>query len=262
MMRFAKALALVLALGAGVQADVLISGGAAGTTGASAGGDNDPVYTSGTTANQYAGFSFLTTGSSAANGQWALNNLKFNLKADTTGSTILNNYTLRLFEITGSSTLSSQLYSKSSGAVGQTISSTGTGDEFSLNLTGDFGTTGPSGTGLLAGTNYYMSFDFNFTGNADVWIQGLDPSNANYNTTIWTPTGSYSTQNSANTLNQGLNASVPYAYALEAVAVPEPGTLLLGGIAAVGGAGGWWARRRKKAVPADVTPEGEQAATV
>ena len=262
MLRFAKALALVLALGAGAQAEVVISGGAAGTTGANASGDNDvnPVYLIGSTAGNFAGFSFLTTGSSAANGQWALTNLKFNLKADPIGATTLNNYTLRLFEITAPNTLSSQLYSKNSGAVNQLISSSGTGNEFSLNLTGDFGTIG--GTGLQAATNYYMSFDFNFTGAADVWIQGLDQANQVYTTTTWNPTGSYSTQSSASTLNQGLNASVAYAYSLEAVAVPEPGTLLLGGIAAVGGAGGWWARRRKKAAAADAVAEGEQAATV
>ena len=274
MLRFAKALALVLALGAGVgvRAEVVISGGPAGTTGASAASgnnDNDTVYSEVSagpppvfgTANQYAGFSFLTTGSSAANGQWALTNLKFNLKADTTGATTLNNYTLRLFEITGASALSSQLYSKNSGVVNQLISSSGTGNEFSLNLTGDFGTIG--GTGLQAATNYYMSFDFNFTGNAEVWVQGVDPAGTPlYTTTTWSPTGSYSTQSSASTLNQGLNASVAYAYALEAVAVPEPGTLLLGGIAAMGGAGGWWARRRKKAAAADAVAEGEQAATV
>ena len=262
MLRFAKALALVLALGAGVRADVVISGGAAGTTGAAAnaGVDNDPVFSGGTTADQFAGFSFLTTGSSAANGQWALTNLKFNLKAGTPGSTTLNNYTLRLFEITAPNTLSSQLYSKSSGAVGTTISSSGTGDEFSLNLLGSFGTVG--GTGLEAGKNYYMSFAFDFSGDADVWIQGLDSTNQVYNTTTWNPTGSYSTQTSASTLDQTLNASVAYAYSLEAVAVPEPGTLLLGGIAAMGGAGGWWARRRKKAAAVDAVAEGEQAATV
>jgi hypothetical protein len=266
MLRFAKALALVLALGAsvGVRAEVVISGGGAGTTGASPAGDNDTVYSdpgSGfTTAGQFAGFSFLTTGSSAANGQWALTNLKFNLKADTTGVTTLNNYTLRLFEITGSNTLSGELYSKSSGALGTTISNSGTGDEFSRNLLGSFGTVG--GTGLEAGKNYYMSFAFDFVGDADVWIQGLDPANQVYTTTTWNPTGSYSTQSSTTTLNEGLNASVAYAYSLEAVAVPEPGTLLLGGIAAVGGAGGWWARRRKKAAAANAVAEGEQAATV
>ena len=264
MLRFAKALALVLALGASARADVVISGGGAGTTGANANGDNDTVYSdpgSGfTTAGQFAGFSFLTTGSSAANGQWALTNLKFNLKADATGVTTLNNYTLRLFEITATNTLSSQLYSKSSGAVGTTISSSGTGDEFSLNLLGSFGTVG--GTGLEAGKNYYMSFAFDFSGNADVWIQGLDQSSQVYNTTTWNPTGSYVNQTSASTLDQNLNASVAYAYSLEAVAVPEPGTLLLGGIAAMGGAGGWWARRRKKVAAADAVAEGEQAATV
>ncbi len=268
MLRFAKALALVLALGAsvGVRAEVVISGGPAGTTGASAAsGDNDPVYSdtgSGfTTAGQFAGFSFLTTGSSAANGQWALTNLKFNLKAGGTGATTLSNYTLRLFEITAPNTLSSQLYSKNSGAVNQLISSSGTGNEFSLNLTGDFGTIG--GTGLQAATNYYMSFDFNFTGNADVWVQGVDPSGTPvYTTTTWSPTGSYAIQSSATSLNDASNSTAPYAYALEAVAVPEPGTLLLGGIAAVGGAGGWWARRRKKAAAADAVAEGEQAATV
>ncbi len=267
MLRFAKALALVLALGAGARADVVISGGAAGTTGANASGDNnnDTVYSdtgSGfTTAGQFAGFSFLTTGSSAANGQWALTNLKFNLKAGGTGVTTLNNYTLRLFEITAPNTLSSQLYSKSSGALGTTISSSVTGDEFSLNLLGSFGTVG--GTGLEAGKNYYMSFAFDFSGNADVWIQGVDPAGTPlYTTTTWSPTGSYSTQSSASTLDQSLISAAPYAYALEAVAVPEPGTLLLGGIAAMGGAGGWWARRRKKAAAADAVAEGEQAATV
>lgn len=249
MLRFAKALALVLALGACVRADVVISGGAAGATGAATDNIID-VYDGTTTANQYAGFSFNTNSTPSSAGNWALSNLKFNLFAAGTGTT-LGNYTVRLFELSNV-TPAGQLYSKSS--TGGSILDTGTGSEFSLNLLGGSGTNS-----LEINKNYYMSFDFNFTGGSAVALLGLANSTP-YNTATWNPTQSYEAGVDATSV--GLPSSTNIAYALEAVAVPEPGTLLLGGIAAMGGAGGWWARRRKKAAAADAVAEGEQAATV
>lgn len=253
MLRFAKALALVLALGASVRAEVVISGGAAGTTGASTDTSFD-VYDGTNSVGQYAGFSFTPLTNSSA-GNWALSNLKFNLFANSAG-TNLDNYTVRLFEITAPNTLSSQLYSKSSGTVvSGAISNSGTGSEFSLNLLGGSGTNS-----FEINKNYYMSFDFTFTGGSAVTLLGLANS-ATYLTTNWDPTDSYEAGSDPFSLGVASN-STSIAYSLEAVAVPEPGTLLLGGIAAMGGAGGWWARRRKKAAAADAVAEGEQAATV
>lgn len=50
------------------------------------------------------------------------------------------------------------------------------------------------------------------------------------------------------------SAYVNQNFRFELSSVPEPGTLLLGGIAAVGGGGGvWWKRRRKSAGSSTVT---------
>jgi hypothetical protein len=50
-----------------------------------------------------------------------------------------------------------------------------------------------------------------------------------------------------------------YGFQIVNAAVPEPGTLLLGGIAAACGGGGvWWKRRKRPAAqpaPADAAPE-------
>lgn len=53
---------------------------------------------------------------------------------------------------------------------------------------------------------------------------------------------------------------INYAIDTQGIAVPEPGTLLLGSIvAASGGAGVWWKRRKKKAAEQSEAPEGTPA---
>ena len=256
MLRFAKALALVLALGAGARADVVL-----GTSPGDLTDSGDAVYAAGT--QNYAGFSFTTTGSSAGSGRWSLTNLAFNLKASAVGSTA-NSYDLYLYKVISGDTLSGTwVYRQQNISLGgASILNTGNGTSFSTALTG-FGTIGDENTGLEANTKYYLGFDFNLTApTQDVFIQA---SSNNYSGT-WgiNPAVSYSDQanpTSISSINSSLSTT-NYGYSLSAVAVPEPGTLLLGGIAAVGGAGGWWARRRKKVAAADAVAEGEQAATV
>jgi hypothetical protein len=253
MLRFAKALALVLALGAGVRAEVVI-GSTANTD------SGDPIYTSG--AQQYAGFTFTTTGSSAGSGKWALTNLAFNLKANLVGATATS-YDLYLYKVISGSTLSpSWVYRQqniSLGGASISADSLGNGTSFSTALTG-FGTVGDETSGLEANTKYYLGFNFNLSAaTQEVWIQST---NSAY-TGPWTANDSYFSQTDPATISSlANNTTLDYGYSLSAAAVPEPGTLLLGGIAAMGGAGGWWARRRKKAAAADAVAEGEQAATV
>jgi hypothetical protein len=257
MMRFAKALALVLALGAGVRADVI-------TSIRDQDGSGDPVNSNGTADGQ--GVVFTTTGSSAGTGRWALRNFGFNLA--TNGSATANTIDLYLYQVGGGGSLSlktSQTGMALTGLGGQALTAD-PGRAFAVDLTGFYGSTSDQNSGLLANTQYLLAWNINFsaTPTGDSWLMKTN----DFTGSTWNPVASYSsfTPSSLGTLNnlsQGLDiGTTQWGYSLDAVAVPEPGTLLLGGIAAVGGAGGWWARRRKKAVPADATPEGEQAATV
>jgi hypothetical protein len=120
-----------------------------------------------------------------------------------------------------------------------------------LQMTVGSGTATYSGTlvgGGAIAANSYGDFTFdlltqNYTNNTPFSISSISiaaqTTNADaqwaYNTTTPTFSGAWST-----------GASSPGMFSLDATAVPEPGTLLLGAIAAVSGGGGvWWKRRRK-----------------
>ncbi len=258
MLRFAKALALVLTLGAGVRADVI-------TSVRDQTGSGDPVNQNGFADGQ--GIVFTTTGSSAGTGRWALRNFGFNLANDT-GSATASTIDLYLYQVGGGGSLSlktSQSGMTLTGAGGQTLLND-PGRAFAVDLTGFYGSTLDQNSGLLASTQYLLAWNINFSGSptGDSFLMKTN----DFAGSTWNPVASYSSfapasLGSLNNLNEGLDIGpTQWGYSLDAVAVPEPGTLLLGGIAAMGGAGGWWARRRKKAAAADAVAEGEQAATV
>lgn len=136
--------------------------------------------------------------------------------------------------VTTSGTFSVSIYNTNSGqpgsivgnvlATGQSIDSLGTSSTGVWELGGGINI----GATLAATTNYWLVVQANGVNSDFKWAMGptspADFNNSN-NGTIWNvSTGSLGAQ----------------------IAVPEPGTLLLGGIAALTGGGGvWWKRRRK-----------------
>jgi hypothetical protein len=141
--------------------------------------------------------------------------------------------TLRVFNNSGSTALSAlSLFMDVNSSGLQSYAGTLVGGgSININSYGDFAFN-------LSTRNYTNSTAFSIssisinsqTTNADAqWA---------YNTTAPTFSGAWST-----------GASSPGMFSLDATAVPEPGTLFLGGIAALTGGGGvWWKRRRKGAV--------------
>lgn len=62
----------------------------------------------------------------------------------------------------------------------------------------------------------------------------------------------------SNAIPYGVATPVWGISSIQAVTVPEPGTMILGGIAALsGGAGVWWKRRRKSAAPPEEETPGQ-----
>jgi hypothetical protein len=130
-----------------------------------------------------------------------------------------------------------------------------TGFSFSLN----------SATYSVSGLN----IGFNSSGNAVVDISGANLWAVNGQNSVFALTSVSAVTTGdvvakwATTTNSGFSETSPYSFASQTlaggdgtgsnyaqfgVAVPEPGTLLLGGIAALTGGGGfWWKRRRKGA---------------
>ena len=197
----------------------------------------------------------VQTGSSSPDGKWALTGLTINLTAFVSAKTATN-ATVYLYENTAGTNytrLSSQstVNSQITGYSGAIDTS---GTTFSLGFTGntDFGQVGVLGSGLVNGKTYLLGLDFNTSENANAAISytnGLTGAWASGATSYYAPGDSYATNLDLGPLGPAISTSDNYFIGLQVAAVPEPGTLILGGIAAMGGAGGWWARRRKKAAP-------------
>jgi LPXTG-motif cell wall-anchored protein len=87
---------------------------------------------------------------------------------------------------------------------------------------------------MTAGGAYYLDVDFVSATSALVGGNLTLTSNAGFSAMSFT--------------DNGAAAASVFQFQLNGTAVPEPGTLLLGGIAALTGGGGvWWKRRRKGA---------------
>ena len=215
-----------------------------------------------------AGVTFTTSGSSAGSGRWALQNFGFNVF--TTGASFtLTGATVSLFRDTVGD-------GASYGYVGgQTISglsvSSSAASPVAVNLAlsgGVFGTVGNESSGLVAGGKYLLTVD-NLTYSVPFGgLDGVFGASTSASTGPWsgTPIGSYqgtvlngaggydfpSSGNVTAVELAGSGFSDNFYTELTAVAVPEPGTLILGGIAAVsGGAGAWWRRRKNRKAAAE-----------
>lgn len=192
------------------------------------------------------------SGSSSSDGRWALTGITFNLKALGASPVNVTTATVYLYGLNGNNAtyLSSQ-----SASAGYTAAVETGGTTYSISFAGnsDFGQVGSLGTGLVAGSSYILGLGFATADNDNV---GINYQAGSYSGAWSSPQPlSYNDQFGAvaaygqNFITTGLTPDASYYFGLQAAAVPEPGTLLLGGIAAMGGAGGWWARRRKKAAP-------------
>ena len=202
-------------------------------------------------ASNSVGVSFTLPGSSAANGKWLLNSMKVNLFSDT-ASNNLTNASVYLYSVDTSANIATKLGQAGNVAgFGGAISTTTAATEFTLTWDQDnvFGST-TTQNGLSAGT-YALIASLTTTANAKV-VFGTLSGNAGWS--LYDPSSTFPTYLGVDTLGASFdlvstNSPDTMAIGVTGVAVPEPGTLLLGGIAAMGGAGGWWARRRKKAAP-------------
>lgn len=222
---------------------------------------------SGNVSNQLdnsAGVTFTTSGSSAGSGRWALQNFGFTVFT-TAQSFTLTGATVSLFRDSTSS--GDYTYVGGQTISGLTVSSNAlTPVTVNLALSGGvFGTVGNESSGLVAGGKYLLTVD-NLT--YSVPFEGSDGvfgASASASTGPWsgTPiasyqgtvldgdTGGYNFPSSGTVTAGDLSGAPPFSTnfytQITAVAVPEPGTLILGGIAAVsGGAGAWWRRRKNR----------------
>ena len=217
-----------------------------------------------------AGVTFNVSGSSAGSGRWQLTNVKFLVGADTSTYT-LTGARVSLFMDSGSGTYvrqGSENVSFSSGNVGAGSASTQINLQLSANSL--WGIAGNESSGLAAG-NYLLGID-NFSGTGDFLADGYFVSSntassgpsfgpaASWMGTVDNSAGGYRWPDAANVTTAQLNDfstgrsvfSGNFYTQIEGAAVPEPGTLILGGIAAVsGGAGAWWRRRKNRKATAE-----------
>lgn len=211
-----------------------------------------------------AGITFNVNGSSAGTGRWALQSIQFEI-GGTGGGVSLAGGRVSLWKNNGSGTYNFQgsqnlVGYNYSAAAGATTAAT-----FTLAADNVFGTVGNLNSGLEAG-NYLLGIDsltFNSGTSADgYFVASSAPSNT---TGKWGPAVSYwgSRSDGSGGLDfpaSGSVSSLPNAFSsnfyvqLNGAAVPEPGTLILGGFAAAaGGAGAWWRRRKNRKATAEQT---------
>jgi hypothetical protein len=115
----------------------------------------------------------------------------------------------------------------SAGRTGTNLGSDGNGyDLYEFNF---------SGTGILGQSTYYAAYNFQNSTNA---ILAGSTSTSSIQYVSGFASVGYSEVNG--------NTSPPFASnpRFELVGVPEPGTLMLGSVAAAGGLGAWWRRRK------------------
>jgi len=135
---------------------------------------------------------------------------------------------------------------------------------FTAKLFASGGTGAITGFSFVLGGSTYSVSGINIAngtlGNATVDISGANLWAVNGQSTVFaltsvqaTVTGTGTTAQWATTSQSAFTETSPYSFGSQTVtgaqfgvSVPEPGTLILGGIAAVsGGCGIWWKRRRK-----------------
>lgn len=228
------------------KADVITPGGLTD-------GSGDP-FSDGPTTNFGQGVQFtVNTGSSAGSGKWALQSIGFEMQT-ATGTWNITGINAQLYSVASGTNILTLLGSGSRTWTGGSTIGT-TASSFSIDLDGLYGSADGStpNTGLSSGNSYFLSWDILGSGTDFAWTQ----STGSYSG-AWTANASYGGYNQGQNLagtdvTTLLPTGNPYGYSLNAAAVPEPGTLILGSIAALGGAGGWWARRKRKAVVAEET---------
>jgi hypothetical protein len=237
----------LLALSTGLRADVVLAPG---------------TYSSGINTNTTdfsSGFTFTTTGSSAGSGRSRLTNLAFGLTANS-ASVNISGFEVFLYKANGLN-----WNYVAGGTQSNTTSapvSFGANTVFTLgfNENAAFGQAGVENSGLEAGATYLLGINvlgpdseaakIYFSGStaaAQGPVVNWGPAGSVFNTAA-SGFGAANITSGINTWGTGENMYVQ----LDAVAVPEPGTLILGGIAAVsGGAGAWWRRRKNKKATAE-----------
>jgi len=217
----------------------------------------------GTTSNAFynsAGITFNVTGSSAGTGNWALQTVKFYVGG--TNAFTLGGGRVSLWKNTGGSNYEFQ---GSQGLTGYNYINGGGGatTEVTFNLAADnaFGTVGNLNSGLGVGT-YLLGLD-NLVLTTGTSADGYFSASGTASSGQWGAATSYwgSQDDGSGGFDfpaAGTITSLPNTFSnnfyvrLEAAAVPEPGTLILGGIAAVSGsAGAWWRRRKNRKAAAE-----------
>lgn len=213
-----------------------------------------------------AGVTFTTSGSSAGSGRWALQNFGFAVSTGGTAFT-LTGATVSLFRDTVGDGVSYGYVGGQNVSLGAGVSVTNA-NAATINLAlsgGVFGTVGTESSGLVAGGKYLLTVD-NFvygTGDGtDGYFRASDAAStgtwgavASYFGTVPDGNGGFDFPSPGDVTGlelAGSGFSDNMYTQLSAVAVPEPGTLILGGIAAVsGGAGAWWRRRKNRKAAAE-----------
>lgn len=213
-----------------------------------------------------AGVTFTTTGSTAGSGRWALQNFGFAVSTGSAAFT-LTGATVSLFRDTVGDGVSYGYVGGQNVSLGAGVSVTNA-NAVTINLAlsgGVFGTVGTESSGLVAGGKYLLTVDNFVYGTGDGTDGYFRASNAastgtwgavaSYRGTVDDGNFGYEFPSSGNVTAgelAGSGFSDNFYTELTAVAVPEPGTLLLGGIAAVsGGAGAWWRRRKNRKAAAE-----------
>lgn len=210
------------------------------------------------TTDNSVGFTFTTTQSAAPSQRWQLKEMVFGLGTNNVNMK-LTQASAYLFKLNGSTWDFVGGGASQSKSYDQNITSDGANNTVTFNFNQDsvFGIAGDQGSGLLANTTYMLGINVTTSNNGNVWwgasanassgTWGSSQSNLPLSTSTW------DSQNYPDSFPNivGWGGGDNFRVSLDASAVPEPGTLILGSIAAMAGGGGvFWRRRRKKAAEA------------
>lgn len=237
----------LLALSGGLRAEVVLAPG----TFSSSVNQN--------TTDLSQGFTFTTTGSSAASGRWRLTDLQFGLAASTGGQAITN-YNVWLYKANGSNWQYVTGGTKSVTATTGINLSANTLFNMTFDQNAAFGIDGDLSSGLDANTTYMLGINAvtaNPSDQANIYFSGssaLPPLSGWGRAQSVTNTTGNAFASATLTSSDIANWTSPNSMyvQLQATAVPEPGTLILGGFAAAaGGAGAWWRRRKNRKAAAE-----------
>ncbi len=188
---------------------------------------------------------------SAEGSSWSSGQSFQNIAQDSTVSSIV--FKLKKTGTTAfTGTLSIKIYAATGTPINYLPNTAGTlfatsGTVAGSSILGDAGNITFSGfttnSNLVAGSNYVAVLDLTALG-------GLSISNAlQIGGTTPIPAGTYSNFNRVQSTGSGFSADTTQQMygTINVTAVPEPGTLLLGSIAAACGGGAWWRRKRHQA---------------